>query len=160
MITVHLTLDECVDAWNCAKQREYSSRNRNLRQAYGASPSPSKSLMMHFDGVKGEMVAAKSINHHWVPTVNTFSAPDIGSNIQVRTRSRDDYQLIVRNKDADDEIFILVRGKGVTYTVVGWVYGHEAKQEKYLKNHGGRPAAYFVPDSELRNINALMELVG
>lgn len=106
----------------------------------------------HIEGACGELAAAKALAIYWEPTVNTFkTGGDVGRH-QVRTRSRSDYQLLVRQSDPDDALFILVRGRAPSLTVVGWMRGRDAKRAEWSKTHGGRPAAFFVPDDELQDI--------
>lgn len=103
----------------------------------------------HIEGAAGEMAVAKLLNRYWNGSVGTFKeGGDVGE-IQVRTRSRADYQLIVRPDDRDDDWFILVRGTSPTYSVIGYIRGSAAKREEWLHDYGGRPHAYFVPDDAL-----------
>ena len=108
---------------------------------------------IHINGVLGEMAAAKALGVYYSFTINTFKdGGDISSDLQVRTRSRHDWDLIVRHDDRDEDRFILVTGTAPKYAVHGWLYGHEAKQSQWLQAHGGREAAYFVPQSALRDL--------
>lgn len=122
-----------------------------LKQAHGATDT----WTLNIEGACGELAAAKALNLFWDGSVNTFSAPDLQPNIQVRTRSKSDFGLIVRKKDNDDEIFVLVTGVSPTFVVHGWIYGKDAKQEKWIQTYGDRPAAYFVPQSALHPIGTL-----
>lgn len=110
---------------------------------------------IHIEGALGELAFAKATNRYWSGPVNTFKeGGDVGS-IQVRTRSRDDYDLIVRPNDRDQDVFVLVLGKCPTYKVVGWLVGSSAKKERFLQKHGGRAPAYFVPKEHLNGMNTL-----
>ncbi len=103
----------------------------------------------HIAGVAGEIACAKALDLYWRPSVNTFKVGGDVGKIQVRTRSRSNYQLIVRDNDDDDAKFVLVRGAIPHFDVVGWILGKDAKKDEYSQTHGGRPAAYFVPDEAL-----------
>ena len=109
---------------------------------------------VHIEGACGEMAVAKALGVYWDGSVNTFKGPDVGS-IQVRTRSEDYYGLLVRAKDADDDVFVLVTGRSPEFVIRGWLRGSEAKREEWLSSHGGRPPAYFVPQERLRPIGEL-----
>jgi hypothetical protein len=102
------------------------------------------------------MAFAKAAGIYWDAAFDTFSKPDVGS-FQVRTRSRSDYELLVRQCDADDERFVLVTGTMPEFSVRGWILGADAKQERWLRTHGGRPPAYFVPHSELQPIEKIFD---
>ena len=103
----------------------------------------------HCEGACGEKAAAKAIDRYYSGSVNTFrSGGDVGR-LQVRTGSRHDYELIVRDSDKDDDLFLLVTGRAPTFRVVGFIRAKEAKRPEWRQNHGGRAAAYFVPQSAL-----------
>jgi len=103
----------------------------------------------HIEGALGEMAFAKALGLYWDGSVNTFkTAADVGA-IQVRTRSKPHYELIVRDNDRNDDLFALVRGKCPTYQIVGFIKCGQAKRFEWKKAHGGGVPAYFVPDSAL-----------
>ena len=106
---------------------------------------------IHIEGAAGEMAFAKSSDMYWSGSVNTFNGGgDVGHNIQVRTRSSHDFDLIIRSGDSDDSVFVLVTGAIPDFWVRGWLWGREGKIDRYLQNHGGRPPAWFVPSRNLR----------
>jgi len=110
---------------------------------------------VHIEGAAGEMAVAKGLGLYWDASVDTFKgSPDLPG-IQVRTRSRDDYDLIVRPDDPDNEVFVLVTGRSPTFWLRGWINGREAKQEQWKRTYGGRPGAFFVPVSALHPVNNL-----
>jgi hypothetical protein len=89
-------------------------------------------------------------NLFWDGSVNTFKQADVGT-WQIRTRSEPHYELIVRPNDSDSDRFVLVLGRAPSYTIYGWIQGIAAKKPAWLKRHGGRPPAYFVPQLALNN---------
>lgn len=110
---------------------------------------------INVEGAAGEIAAAKALGTYWGGTVNTFkSMGDVGD-LEVRTRSKDYYELIVREGDNSNAIFILVTGQSPNYNVVGWIKASDAKQKRWRKTHGGRPPAYFVPHENLRPLEEL-----
>jgi hypothetical protein len=104
----------------------------------------------HIEGACGEVAFAKLVNRYWMPSVNTFRAADIGLDIQVRTRSRHDYELIVRPSDNPEHVFVLVTGRSPNFRIRGYVFGREARRDEWFRDHGGRPPAWFIPHDELR----------
>ena len=71
---------------------------------------------------------------------------------EVRTRSRDYYELLVRDDDANDRYYILVIGDhvaGSSLRVVGGIWGKEAKKSEWRRDHGGYGDAWFVPQDAL-----------
>lgn len=107
---------------------------------------------VHIEGACGEMAFAKATGRYWSGSVNTFKiGGDVGA-IQVRTRSREDYDLIVRDDDRDEDIFVLVIGQAPTYRVVGWIRGMDGKRACWRQRYGNRPVAYFIPQHALCSI--------
>ena len=111
---------------------------------------------IHIEGACGELAASKALGRVWPAFVNTYRSPqgDLGDGIEVRTRSRHDYELIVRVADPDRP-FVLVTGIAPFFRVHGWIMGGEAKRPEWLKPHGGREPAYFVPHEALRPMDEL-----
>lgn len=109
---------------------------------------------VHIEGACGEMAVAKALGIYWDGSVNTFKRPDVAS-LQVRTRSEDWHDILVRPGDGDDDIFVLVTGRSPSFTIQGWIRGSEAKVSEFLATHGGRPPAYFVPQKRLRPMSEL-----
>ena len=104
-------------------------------------------LNIHLMGAIGEVACAKALNIFPSLRVNQFSggAPDLLPDWEVRYRSKEDYDLIVRQRDDDDRRYILVRGQPPVLDVVGWIRGGDAKRAEWLKNYKGLGSAYFVP---------------
>lgn len=117
-------------------------------------PTNENEWHIHVVGALGECAFAKATGRYWSGSVNTFkSGGDIGKNIQVRTRSKHSYDLIVRDGDKDDDIFVLVTGGPTDYEIRGWMLARDAKSEKYRANYGGYGDAFFVPAKDLHSIS-------
>ena len=108
----------------------------------------------HIEGAAGEMAVAKALGHYWSGNHGRLRADDVGR-LQVRTRSRSDYDLIVHDTDSDDRAFVLVRGKAPEFEVVGWIWGRDAKNPSHWADPAGGRPAYFVPAAELRPLEEL-----
>jgi len=133
------------------RMRHLSSIKAGLQDSHGFDGC---GWSEHIEGACGEMAVAKHLGIYWDGSVNTFHQCDLPG-LQVRTRSRHDYDLIVRPSDRDDDIFVLVTGKCPHYTIHGWIAGRDAKKQEYEAAHGGRPTAYFVPRSALQCLSNL-----
>jgi hypothetical protein len=111
----------------------------------------------HIEGALAEMAAAKAVNAYWDAPVNTFKDPargDVGP-YEVRRRSRQDYEVLIRRGDADSKVHIAVFGCAPRFRVAGWLFGFEAKQDKWLQGHADRDPAWFMPQGELRGLDML-----
>lgn len=115
----------------------------------------SKQWGIHIIGALGEMAAAKALDVYFGSTVGTFhDQPDL-KGLEVRTRSKHSYDLLVRPDDADDVPYVLVTGTGPEFHVWGWMTGAECKQDRWSKTHGNRPPAFFVPKEHLHDLEDL-----
>lgn len=108
----------------------------------------------HIEGACGELAVAKFLGIYWDGSIDAFDKPDVGS-YEVRTRSKPEYELIVRTNSKDASIFICVTGQCPTYMIRGWIEGKDAKKTEFLSNHGGFSPAYFVPHSALMPMSQL-----
>lgn len=119
-------------------------------------PTNDSEWHVHILGALGECAFAKATGRYWSGSVNTFkNGGDVGA-IQVRTRSKHDYDLLVRDGDADGDIFVLVTGGPNDFVVHGWLRGKDAKADRYRKNYGGYGEAYFVPKADLSPVTPLI----
>lgn len=151
---IKLSISEMHIAAQIGSMRQIQALAKGLPDRHGFDGLDGWSV--HIEGAAGEMAVAKALNLYWGGSVNTFkSLGDIGSQLEVRTRSKDYYELIIRPNDKDDSRYVLVTGRAPNYNVVGWIKGKDAKQEKWSKTHGNRPAAFFVPHKELNDIGTI-----
>jgi len=153
-MAVTLTSFEIFQAAMIGAKRNIEAKVRRLPDRHGFTGS---GWDAHIEGACGEIAVAKFLGLYWGGSVNTFKTGGDVSGLEVRTRSESHYDLIIRDNDPPDSIYILVIGQCPTYQVVGWVRGREGKRAEYRKTHGGRPGAYFVPQSALRPIEELRE---
>lgn len=150
---VTLAWSEVLIATNVGIMRQIQNLRDKRNDRYGCDPE--NGWTIHIEGACGEMAVAKLFRKFWSGAIGNLKADDV-DNYQVRTTSKENYRLIIHPKDADDKAFILAIGLAPTYNVVGWIFGRDAKQEKFwcdptcLNRH-----AFFVPQSELRPLDEL-----
>lgn len=155
MIEIALTEEE----WAIARFIGRRRHGEALRHGWPDKHGCVSGLEGHVLGAAGEMVCAKALGRYWEPRVNTFKAADLGRRLQVRTRSRHDYDLIIRKDDNDDDAFALVTHEVGGFCLWGWTFARDGKFPGFLQTHGGREEAYFVPQSALRPVRARDALV-
>jgi hypothetical protein len=147
-VNVRLTWSEALLGATIGVQRQLEALAKGRPDSHGFDGLDGWSK--HVEGACGELAVAKVLDKYWGGTVNTFKdGGDIGAAIQVRTRTKDYYDLIVRDDDKPEDVFVLVVGKAPSFRVVGWIRGRDAKQPAWIQHHGNRPAAYFVPQAQL-----------
>ena len=150
---ITLSEDENIHATKIGVLRQKEAERMRLKDKHGFTGEGEN---IHVEGARGEMAVAKRLGIKWEGHVNTFKRfPDVDGNIQVRTRSKDWYELIVRCDDPLDAKYVLVTGTTPKYRVRGWIKGKDAMKAEYLKTHGGREEAYFIPQFMLSPMEGL-----
>jgi hypothetical protein len=149
-VWVTLSLAEMLHGTNLGVIRMYESHNHGGKHKHGFYNSNLDPLCINVQGAIGEIVVAKARNLYFMPTVNTFKAADIGNNVQVRLRTKHEWQMIVRDDDDPDHIFVHVTGSGPVYCIRGWAYGKDVMKPEYRQNHGNRIESWFVPEEALK----------
>ena len=108
---------------------------------------PELAWQRHIEGALTECAMAKYLNVYW--SKQSWLHPDVG-NIDVRSTHWEHGYLRIEPKDNNDRKFYLLTGLNGTYTMRGWIYAKDAKQDKYLKTYDKeREMKYFVPQSDL-----------
>lgn len=154
MIEITLSFHEMYMAAAVGTMRRIVSLKQGHKHKYGNDGSTAWDD--HIEGACGECAFAKAVDKHWDGSINRFQhGGDVGNNYQVRTLKLHYYDLLVRPQDHDDKPYVLVTGRSGTYQVHGWIYGRDAKQEKWKDDKGGRAPAYWVPQSNLKPLDTL-----
>lgn len=113
------------------------------------------SWTVDIEGAGAEMAVAKYRNVFWMGSIGKFKKEADVSGMEVRSTTLEHGSLIIREGDNDDARFVLVVGKLPYKKIVGWIYGREAKQSKWLRAPNSREPAYFVPQNALRDVDTL-----
>jgi hypothetical protein len=152
-LLVELTPAELLLASTVGCMRQVANLRDGRRDAHGAQRE--SGWQLHVEGACGELAVAKALGLFWSGSIGNLRAADVGE-VQVRTRSRDDYDLIVHPSDPDGAAFVLVVGTAPRFKLVGWLPGREAKHQRHwLDPAGGRPA-FFVKQSWLYPMGLLL----
>jgi hypothetical protein len=146
MRKIELSWSEVEIAAGVGMRRQIESLRSALPDKHGYE---GEGWNIHIEGAAGELVVAKALGRYWDGSVGTFKRGGDVGNIQVRTRSKITYDLIVRDDDKDDDWFVLVLGKIPTFYIAGYIQGVNAKNKDWLQTYGNRPPAYFVPQPVL-----------
>lgn len=153
MRTIKLTPAEIMQGAIAGVMRQTQNISRDRTPRYGATKE--NDWQLHVEGCLGEMAVAKEYNLFWNANLGVIAPGDIGRKVEVRTRSRHHYDLILHPSDPDGSVFVLLTGTNGSYTLHGWLLGIEGKQQRYWADPAkGRPA-FFVPQSALRSPESL-----
>lgn len=145
--SVHLAHHEVRMAAMVGLNRQLAGMRDNRQHKYGMNPEDG--WRAHIEGACGELAVAKFLGRYWDGSVDTFkSVPDL-ADAEIRTRSRHDYDLLIRKDDDPTRVYIHVTGRAPKFHVRGWIRGADAQREEWWHNHGNREWAWFVPADAL-----------
>ena len=127
-------------------------RGRNRGPRFGQ-----KALDVHLLGAAGEMAVAShlGLKRFLYQETEARRGSDDLPGIDVKTRSKHAYDLIVQKNEDPGKKFVLVTIENKTTLIHGWCYGKEAMEERFWADPARGRAAYFVPKQYLRSIDTL-----
>lgn len=140
-----------------AFRRQTVNEAQGLRGRNGGAWKGSKALDIHLLGAAGEVAVASylGLKEHLFKETEARRGSDDLPGIDVKTRSRHTYDLIVQKQENPDKKFFLVTIENQVTLLHGWCYGRQAMQERFWADPArGRPA-YFVPQSALHPMETL-----
>ena len=139
-------------------RRQGVNEAQGLRGRNGGAWKGSKALDIHLLGAAGEVAVASYLGmkeHLFKETEARRGSDDLPGGIDVKTRSKTRYDLIVQKNEDVRKKFVLVTIENQKTFLHGWCYGHEAMQERFWADPArGRPA-YFVTKEHLRSMEML-----
>jgi hypothetical protein len=152
------TPEERQQAMEEGLRRQGFNESKGLRGRNGGAWQGSKALDIHLLGAAGEMAVASFLSmkeHLYQETEARRGSDDLPGGIDVKTRSKTCYDLIVQKQENPEKRFVLVTIESQKTLLHGWCYGHEAMQERFWADPArGRPA-YFVGKEHLRPMETL-----
>ena len=144
-----------------AHRRQLQNESRGLRGRNKAPDKGEKALKMHLLGCIGEVAVADYLGlqeHLFKAQSPVPGAADLPGNIEVKTRSKHNYDLLVQISDDPNKIFVLSTYEGGDTThIVGWIRGQDAMRKGWIREFvRGRPC-YAVPQGELQPPETIAE---
>lgn len=147
---VALTDYEFADCVGVGLRRLLSSNTKGLNHASTYERGHLKRLEEETLGACGERAFCKALGIYWDGSVDTFhTKADAGVRYEIRSTTRDDGRLIIRDNDDPDRIYVLVTGQPPRMTVRGWILGSWARQPSWRTDPYGYRPAWFVPQNAL-----------
>lgn len=157
-VVVRLTPEDLAWARWLGLKRHDEAIAQGLQDKHGAKGKESRTL--HCVGAAGEVAYARYSGLPAPTSVNTFKVPDFPGGVQVKTRRRWDYELLVRDNALDWHRYVLATFlEAPVVTLRGWMPASDARRPAWRKAHGGREPAFFPPTSALLPMAALLEVV-
>ena len=149
--------EERKQAMEEGQRRQAVNEAKGLRGRNRGAWRGDKALEIHLLGAAGEMAVAAHLGmkDHLFKESEAKRGSDDLPGIDIKTRSKHCYDLIVQKNEDPRKKFVLVTIEKQKTLIHGWCYGEEAMQEQYWADPArGRPA-FFVPKEKLRPIEEL-----
>lgn len=149
--------EERKQAMEEGKRRQSVNEAKGLRGRNKGAWRGDKALEIHLLGAAGEVAVASylGLKEHLFKETEAKRGSDDLPGIDVKTRSKHSYDLIVQRNENPEKKFVLVTIEDKTTLIHGWCYGEQAMQAQYWADPArGRPA-FFIPKEKLRPIESL-----
>jgi hypothetical protein len=140
-----------------AFRRQAINEIRGLKGRNGGAATGAMALTIHLLGAAGEMAVASYLGLKdclYQETEAKRGSCDLPG-IDVKTRSRHSYDLIVQNNESPEKKFVLVTIQDKKTVIHGWIRGKDAMKKEYWSDPAGGRPAYFVPKTALMPMSAL-----
>ena len=145
-----------------AHKRQAAAEAKGRISGNGGATRGSVALRNHIFGARCELAGKKYLDPiKW----NDFSEivnndlPDLGDFIDVKGITQRHHRLVVQKKDRNDWAYLLVSSQHHPwYLGFGWLWGHEAKDERFWDDPVGGRAAFFV-NTKLKPLRPPSELL-
>jgi len=157
-VTIKLGYGQLSMASHVAVMRRASNMLKQIAPKHGATNGEG-SWEIDINGCCAELAVARYLNLFWCGALNNFRARDVGGLVDVRSRSKHHYQLILHPDDPDDVPFVLVWAHPPDFELTGWLLAREGKQQEFWSDPAGGRPAFFVPKERLHPMAALREWV-
>ena len=129
-------------------------KGRNNGPAHGDD-----ALRLHLIGAAGEMAVAALLDmEHFLyqETMAKRGSADLPPNIDVKTRARHYYDLVVQLDEKPGKIFVLVTIENCQTFVHGWIKSEDAMKNQWKQEYVKNRPAFFVPKHHLLPITSLL----
>lgn len=157
MVEFIFTEEQRLMAFQEAVRRHEDNINHSRKGRNGAPSRGPRAAMMHLLGAAGELAVAQYLNISQFLYSDT--KPIRGSSdlmmIDVKTRSKHYYDLLVQLDDDPRKKFVLVTIEGKKTLIHGWANGVDCMKQNFVKAFEPGRDCYAVPRGHLRPIEEL-----
>jgi hypothetical protein len=140
-----------------AFRRQAVNEIKGLKGRNGGTATGAMALTIHLLGAAGEMAVASHLGLKeflYKEAEAKRGSCDLPG-IDVKTRSRHSYDLIVQKNESPEKKFVLVTIQDKKTVIHGWIRGKDAMKKEYWSDPAGGRPAYFVPKTALMPMSAL-----
>lgn len=149
MIVIRLSDEEKDLVRAEAHRRQSECESMRLKGRNGGAAVGTLALQYHLFGAAGEMAVASYLGLKEHLFVDKFGLYDLPGKIDVKTRSKHWYDLIVQIDDKPGKNYWLVTIENKEIRLHGWLPWSECAKDEYAKTPNHRGKAYFVPKDRL-----------
>ncbi len=138
-----------------ALRRQRVNEQKGLKGRNKGPADGGKALFFHQLGAAGELAVADFLHLRrflYQETEAIRGSFDLPPNIDVKTRSRHDYDLICQLDEKPGKTLVLVTIQNKITLLHGWIRSEDAMKEQWKKDPAGGRPAYFVPQSALLSL--------
>lgn len=135
-----------------AKRRQTLNEKNKFSGRNGGIANGAKALALHEIGALGEMAVASYLglkNFLYYDKTPRKDSCDLPFNIDVKTRTKHYYDLIVQLDEKKNKNFWLCTIQSNQIQIKGWIRGRYCFKNKYIKDPAGGRKAYFIPQNDL-----------
>lgn len=144
-----------------ALRRQRMNERKGLKGRNGGPASGDRALFFHKLGAAGELAVADYLQLReflYQETEAKRGSSDLPPNIDIKTRSRHNYDLVCQLDEMPGKILVLVTIQNKTTLLHGWIRSEDAMRGRWRKDPAGGRMAYFVPKAELLSLSTLRAL--
>jgi len=144
-----------------AVRRQRVNERKGLKGRNGGPADGGKALLFHKLGAAGELAVADYLHLReflYQETEAKRGSFDLPPDIDVKTRSNHDYDLICQLDEKPGKTLVLVTIQNKITLLHGWIRSEDAMRERWRKDPAGGRMAYFVPKAELLSLSILRAL--
>lgn len=156
-ITFTFTAHERQAAMEEGQRRQLVNEAKGLRGRNKGAWRGSKALEIHLLGAAGEVAVASylGLKEHLFKEIEAKRGSDDLPGIDVKTRSKHKYDLIVQKNEDPRKKFVLVTIEKQQTLIHGWCHGADAMIPEFWSDPAGGRPAYFVPQQHLKPMEDL-----
>lgn len=145
-----------------AIRRQTVNEQRGVKPRNNGPASGSRALAMHKLGAMGEVAVAVHLGleaYLFSESEPVPGSPDLPYDIDVKTRAKHYYDLIIFRNERPDKKLVLVTIENQKILLHGWCVAGDFMKPEYWSDPAGNRPAYFVPKDKLSNISYLQEII-
>jgi hypothetical protein len=153
------TDDEAAIAETIAKRRNTLNRNQTNIPG-GETANKEERYKQHYRAVLAEIAVARIFNQSWTGCgKGSDGLPDVGGKIEVRSIDSRSKNLLVRKKDADRPMALVLVSENRNCEVLGWEYASIVREKGRILGEGTEKEAYLLGVNELRDPKELYSVL-